>query len=275
MLGQSRGDPAWLSRAGVGSGPWGPRRAAPNTHADSGGPAPRGRAAVPGQRPGRSRYSFVPGSVAMRSCVGLTSRGRVQLGRAHGRGGSSGDSSFILGAALRWGSGGFWEGASAPSPLPWDSFALSPFNPPTRLRGAAVGAHRGSNVSGHGRRPLKASGCRGCGRGHSLRQGRLTHFVSAWACGPDGWQGLSGPAATSPGERTTTLKRSGRVEGRPGGKKCRAPVANRFCEKTFPQTGNLARARVRGASSPGPPRDANFFRRWKPNRRKVKNHKPE
>jgi len=49
---------------------------------------------------------------------------------------------LILGAALRWGSGGLGEGASAPSPFSWDSFALSPFNPPTHLRGAAGTAAR-------------------------------------------------------------------------------------------------------------------------------------
>src|SRR5262249_56886900 len=89
-----------------------------------------------GQCPGRFRYPLVPSAVGIREWVGLTSRGRVQLGRAHGRGGSSGDSSFF--GALQWGSGGFWEGASAPSPLLWDSFALSPFHPPTHPRGAAA-----------------------------------------------------------------------------------------------------------------------------------------
>src|SRR5215831_7248814 len=100
-------DPAWLSRAGVGSEPWGPRRAAPNAHADSGGPAPQGQTAVPGTAPRpvpiriRSR---VRGHSKVRRALSL--KGRVQLGRAHGRGGSSGEL-LLLGPVLRWGSGGF------------------------------------------------------------------------------------------------------------------------------------------------------------------------
>jgi hypothetical protein len=54
-------------------------------------------------------------------------QGRGQLGSAHGRGGSSGDSSFS--GAPRRGSGGPWDGASAPSPFTWDSFALIPLVP--------------------------------------------------------------------------------------------------------------------------------------------------
>src|SRR5262245_56595153 len=49
--GQSLVAPAWLSAAGATPGLDGPRRAAPNTHADSGGPAPQGQAAVPGNKP--------------------------------------------------------------------------------------------------------------------------------------------------------------------------------------------------------------------------------
>ena len=40
-----------LSQADAAPGPEGRGRAAPNTHADSGGPAPRGQAAVPGNKP--------------------------------------------------------------------------------------------------------------------------------------------------------------------------------------------------------------------------------
>ncbi len=47
----SVGDPTCLSWAGAASGPEGRRRAAPNTHSDSGGPAPRSKAAVPGDKP--------------------------------------------------------------------------------------------------------------------------------------------------------------------------------------------------------------------------------
>jgi hypothetical protein len=45
------GDPAWLSKAGATPGPAGQGRAAPNTHEDSGGPAPRSKAAEPGNKP--------------------------------------------------------------------------------------------------------------------------------------------------------------------------------------------------------------------------------
>src|SRR5215472_1747214 len=43
-----------------------------------------------GQGPGRSRYSFVPGPVAIRRAAGSPPGRRGQLGTAHGRGGSSG-----------------------------------------------------------------------------------------------------------------------------------------------------------------------------------------
>ena len=165
MVGQSGGDPAWLSVAGAAPSPDGCGRAAPNTHADSGGPASRAGRLCRGQRPGRSRYLHVPGSVAIRSCDGLTSCGRVQLGRAHGRGGSSSDSSLFQ-AALRWGSGGPWEGALAPNPLLWDSFALSPFVP--RPTPAALRRAPRSGISGHGRCPIQPAGCRGCGQGHPI-----------------------------------------------------------------------------------------------------------
>ena len=119
-----------------------------------------------GQRPGRSRYAFVPDAVAIRRSTGSLPQGRVQLGRAHGRGGSSGDSSFSW--ALRRGSGGFWESASALNPLTLGQLRLIPFNPPTHLRGAARTDTADQKVSGRGRRPIKAAGCRGCGRGHPI-----------------------------------------------------------------------------------------------------------
>ena len=50
----------------------------------------------------------------------------------------------------------------------WDSFALLPFVPPTHLRGAALMYTADQKVSGRGRRPIKAAGCRGCGRGHPI-----------------------------------------------------------------------------------------------------------
>ncbi len=114
----SVGDPAWLSKADATPGPEGQGRAAPNTHADSGAPAPRGQAAVPGTRPSRSRYSFVPGFAAIQERRAHLLQGRVQFGKAHGWGGSSGDSSFLA-AAVRRGSGGLWDDASASSPHSW------------------------------------------------------------------------------------------------------------------------------------------------------------
>ncbi len=50
-----------------------------------------------GTRPGRSRYSFVPDAVASRKRRAHLRQGRGQLGKAHGRGGSSGDGSFLGG----------------------------------------------------------------------------------------------------------------------------------------------------------------------------------
>ncbi len=93
-------------------------------------------------------------------------QGRGQLGSAHGRGGSSGVSSSV-GAALRQGSGGpgmvLWHQARNPG----DSFRLISSGPPTHRRSAARYWHRGQKKSGRGRRPIKASGCRGCGQGHT------------------------------------------------------------------------------------------------------------
>jgi len=114
---------------------------------------------------GPDTHSF-PGPWPFEVASGSLCKESVQLGRAHGWGGSPGDSSLFSGAAFRWGSGGFWEGASAPSPFSGDSFALSPFIP--RPTSGAWYRHRGSKVSGHGRRPIKAAGCRGCGRGHPI-----------------------------------------------------------------------------------------------------------
>ena len=112
----------------------GHRRTAPNTHADSGGPAPQSRAPVPGT------VSWpVPILVRARlrgqsKAAGSPPPGRVQFGTAHGRGGSSGDSSFL--GALRWGSGGPWDDASASSPYslrqPCADLVLSPDPPPGR-----------------------------------------------------------------------------------------------------------------------------------------------
>jgi hypothetical protein len=147
-------------------------RAAPNTHADSGGPAPQNRAAVPGtvSRPvpilvrsrlrGHSKYG------------GLTSAsGRGQFGTAHGRGGSSGVSSFFRGAAagvgwtLRW--------CFGTKPVITETASADLACPPTHRRGVA--RYTTDGRSGSGRRPIQATGCRGCGPGHPRRtRGPLT-----------------------------------------------------------------------------------------------------
>ena len=127
-----------------------------------------------GQCPGRSRYSWVPGPWPFdRASGSLLERG-VQLGRAHGRGGSSGDCSC---SRQRCGGGrvDFGRVPRHGTRLPWDSCALSPFDPPTHLRGAALIHTAVQKKGGHGRRPIKAAGCRGCGRGHPNRtRGPLT-----------------------------------------------------------------------------------------------------
>ena len=203
------GDPAGLSRAGVSS-------------ADEPHPTPMRTLAAPLRRtrrlcrrqcPGRSRYSSVPGSVAIRSCDGLTLASRqrqsavgsrklktefllpsafcccllangVQLGRAHGRGGSSGVRSCFSGGGLV-GVGrtlGWCLGDLASSPYylrqPRADLVLSPDPPPGRRR---VVDHRSCEVSGHDRRPIEAAGCRGYGPGHPQRtRGPVTGGCPRW-----------------------------------------------------------------------------------------------
>jgi len=180
-------------------GPWpqAQRRAAPNSHADSGGPAPQGQAAVPGTGPR-------PVPILMRSPArghsrsgGLTSprEGPVRPGSRRGR--------VVRRCLLLFRGGGpagvgrTWDGASAPSPQQWRrprADLVWPPDPPPG-RGVAVG-HRGSVEVGRGRRPIKASGCRGCGRGHPPRAlGPLT--MGCHRCGwPRGLPlGLGSPAA--------------------------------------------------------------------------------
>jgi hypothetical protein len=92
---------------------------------------------------------------------------RVQFGTAHGRVGSSDDPSFFR-AAVRRGSGGPGDGASASSPHSLrqrHADLVSSPDPPTG-RGL-VGPPR-TVTSRRGRRPIKPSGCRGCGPGHPL-----------------------------------------------------------------------------------------------------------
>ena len=68
--------------------------------------------------------------------------------------------------------------------------------PPTHRRGAARWWATADGQGGHGRRPIKASGCRGCGPGHPQRtRGPVTMGCHRW-----GWPrwlplGLGSPAA--------------------------------------------------------------------------------
>jgi hypothetical protein len=113
---------------------------------------------------GPDTYSF-PAPWPFEVAAGSLPGGGVPFGRAHGRGGSSGDASWS-GAALWRGSGGLWDVASAASPLPWDSVTLSPLVPRPTPAAPRVVHTAVPRRSGHGRRPIQASGCRGCGRGH-------------------------------------------------------------------------------------------------------------
>jgi len=117
--------------------------------------------------PGRSRYSFVPGSVAIRSSAGSPPRrkGPVRHGSRAGRVVRRSPPSS---GALWRGSGGPWDDASASSPSYVGQRHADPVRPPTHRRGAARCATADSR-SGRGRRPIKAAGCRGCGPGHPRR----------------------------------------------------------------------------------------------------------
>jgi len=174
VVGQSRSDPAWLSRAGVGSWltPWTSRTQHPcglrRPYS-----AERGGCAGVSAPVGPDTHGF-PAPWPFDSASGSLLERSVQLGRAHGRGGSSGDCSC---SRQRCGGGrvDFGRVPRHGTRLPWDSCALIPFNPPTHLRGAALIHTAVQKKGGHGRRPIKAAGCRGCGRGHPNRtRGPLT-----------------------------------------------------------------------------------------------------
>lgn len=98
-----------------------------------------------GQRPGRSRYAFVPDAVAIQSSPGSPREG---ASRSAGLTGGAGRRAIPPGfwPAPRRGSGGPWDDASASSPLPRDSVTLSPYSPdPPPRRGRL---HRGSQGAG-------------------------------------------------------------------------------------------------------------------------------
>jgi hypothetical protein len=76
------------------SWPQGRGRAAPNTHADSGGPAPAGPGGCAGdQAPAGPDTRSCPAPWPFEDRRAHLRQGRGQLGSAHGRGGSSGDRS--------------------------------------------------------------------------------------------------------------------------------------------------------------------------------------
>jgi hypothetical protein len=121
-----------------------PRRTAPNTHADSGGSASQGRAAVPGNLPWpvpilirsqQRRHSKATGSLLERS---------VPLGTAGGWGGSSGRSLlWITGRGLA-GVGRTWDGHWPERRFSRGQLTLIPFFPPTHRRTATcLYDHRG------------------------------------------------------------------------------------------------------------------------------------
>ena len=185
------------------------RRAPPDTPADSGGPALRSGAAVPGT---------VPQPVPMR--IRSRHRGPSHLRRAHGRGGSSGGPSWSGGGAAA-GSGGLGGGCLGTRPVYRGQLRAEPVHPPTHPRGAAGGSRRGSEVRGHGRRPLQAAGCRGCAEGaRSRTRGPVT--TGCHRCGrPRGLRfGAGAPAAprlrgARSGSRRTPPWRAA-CGGRPG-----------------------------------------------------------
>src|SRR5262249_21676977 len=139
-----------------GSGPTATRRAAPNTHADSGGPAPQSRAAVPGTVPrpvpilirsqlrGHSEIDGPPSSGE--GPVGLGSR----AGRVVRR--------FLLLRGAVAGVGWTWDDASASSPFSLRQPRADLACPPTHRRGVARYT-TADGECGSGRRPIKAAGC--------------------------------------------------------------------------------------------------------------------
>jgi hypothetical protein len=87
------------------------------------------------RRPGRSRYSWVPDTVAIQKRLARPPRGASRSARLTG---GAGRQAILLRFTGRGpaGVGRTWDGHK-PSPLPWDSFALSPMRPPTHRRTAA------------------------------------------------------------------------------------------------------------------------------------------
>src|SRR5262249_41445594 len=109
-------------------GPVARGRAAPNTHADSGGPAPRNRAAVPGT---------VPRPVPI--LIGSQRRGHSRVRRAHlpregpvrpGSRSGRGVRRFLLLRGAAVGGGGILGGCFGTEPVNLGQLRLSPFQVP-------------------------------------------------------------------------------------------------------------------------------------------------
>jgi hypothetical protein len=143
--------------------------------------------------PGRSRYTYVPGSAAIRSSAGSPPQGEgpVRPGSRTGR--VVRRSLLPRGAAAGVGWTVGW--CLGTKPVFLGQRHADPVRPPTRLRGVARWTTTDGR-SGHGRRPIKATGYRGCGPGRPRRtRGPLTA-----GCRPWGWPrrlplGLGSPAA--------------------------------------------------------------------------------
>jgi len=187
------------------SWPNGRGRAAPNTHADSGGPTRQGRAAVPGTAP-------QPVPIRIRS----RRRGHSKVRRALSPKGESRSAGLTGGAGrpatppiLRrrcgGGRGDLGRVLRHRARFNWDSFALSPSAPPTRLRGAARMSTADPKVCGHGRRPIQAAGCRGYGRGHPIR----TRGPVTTGCHRGGWPRRLPLGVGSPAVPRLSASRSG------------------------------------------------------------------
>ena len=142
-----------------------------------------------GQRPDRSRYAFVPDSVASRTSAGSPSprKGPVRHGSRAGR--VVGRCLLLRGAAA--GVGWTGEGASAPSPFSLRQLRADLACPPTHRRGVAR-CTTADGKSGRGRRPIKPSGCRGCGPGHATADlASIDKGMSSSRAGPIGSRSAS------------------------------------------------------------------------------------
>ena len=141
----SVGDPAWLSRADATPGPQAKDEPHPTRMRTPAAPLRGARRLCRGTSPGRSRYSFVPGVVAIRKAAG-SSPPRERPVRQGSRPGRVVRRFPPVGSRGSAGVGWTWDGASAPSPYcvrrPRADLVASPDPPP----------HRGPVVDRRGRK---------------------------------------------------------------------------------------------------------------------------